>query len=89
MEFISFSDNPTLSFRQIDERNGVPKGTTFRIFKRRRDLLVEADDYFYLSADAYGDTIDRLRDEGRIYPTTVHLVLITERGYRKLIADDA
>lgn len=84
MEFIRFSDNATLSFRQIDERHGVPKGTTFRIFKRRRDLLVEGDDYFYLPADAHGEMIDRLRDEGRIYPSTVHLVLITERGYRKL-----
>lgn len=84
MEFIHFSDNSTLSFRQIDERHGAPKGTTFRIFKRRRDLLVEGDDYFYLPADTHGEMIDRLRDEGRIYPSTVHLVLITERGYRKL-----
>ena len=89
MEFIRFSDNDTLSFRQIDERNGVPKGTTFRIFKRRRHLLVEGNDYFYLSAQAHGETIERLRHEGRIYPTTVHLVLITERGYRKLSGGDA
>ncbi len=89
IEFIRFSDNDTLSFRQIDERNGVPKGTAFRNFKRRRHLLVEGDDYFYLPAQAYGETIDRLRDEGRIYPTMVHLVLITERGYSKLIDGNA
>jgi hypothetical protein len=86
MEFIRFSNNDTLSFRQIDERNGVPKGTTFRIFKRRRHLLVEGDDYFYLPAEAHGETISALRDEGRIYLSTVHLVLVTERGYGKLIA---
>ena len=89
MEFIRFADNDTLSFRQIDERNGVPKGTTFRIFKRRRPLLVEGEDYFYLPAEAHGETIDRLRNEGRIYPSTVHLVLITEGGYRKLRAGHA
>lgn len=86
MEFIRFSANDTLSFRQIDERNGVPKGTTFRIFKRRRHLLVEGEDYFYLAAEADGETIGRLREEGRIYPATVHLVLITARGYQKLSA---
>jgi hypothetical protein len=86
MEFIRFSANDTLSFRQIDERHGVPKGTTFRIFKRRRHLLVEGEDYFYLAAEADGEMIARLREEGRIYAATVHLVLITKRGYEKLSA---
>ena len=84
MEFIPYADHDTLSFRQVDERNAVPKGTTFRIFKRRRDALVEGKDYFYLSAQSHGKTIDRLRAEERIYAATVHLVLITEDGYRKL-----
>lgn len=89
MDFIRFSDNDTLSFRQIDEHSGVPKGTAFRAFKRGRHLLVEGEDYFYLAEDANAETIARLRDEGRIYPTTVHLVLITELGYRKLITGNA
>ena len=84
MRHIRFNGTDTLSFRQIDELNGLAKGDTFRLFKRRRAELEEGVDYFYLPAGEYADLIERLRQEGRIYATTVHLVLIGRGGYEKL-----
>ena len=84
MRPISFGGRETLSFRQIDEMNGLRKGETFRIFKQARDRLDEGSDYYYLPASQYPDFIEQLRAEGRIYASTVHLVLITRDGYARL-----
>ena len=84
MQFIDFRGQNTLSFRQIDELNGLPKGSAFRRFKRLRDWLEEGVDYHYLSATDEATRIEALRREGRIYSGTHHLVLITERGYHRL-----
>jgi hypothetical protein len=84
--FIRFLDRDTLSLRQLDELNRVPKGTTFRHFKARRDTLVEGWDYFYLDAEEHAALIGTLRSQGRVYASTRHVVLLTESGYRRLAA---
>jgi hypothetical protein len=84
LDFIRFRDFDTLSLRQVDELNGVRKGTAFRHFKALRDALVEERDYFYLDAGAHAGFIGQLRREGRIYASTRHVVLLTESGYRQL-----
>jgi len=84
IDFTRFRDRDTLSLRQVDEINGVCKGTAFRHFKARRAALVEDRDYFYLDAAEHGDFIGRLRRQARIYASTRHVVLLTESGYRKL-----
>ncbi len=84
MQFIDFRGQSTLSFRQLDELNGLPKGSTFRRFKHLRDRLEPGIDYLYLATDEAPEFIEGLRREGRIYPGTRHLVLITERGYRRM-----
>lgn len=82
--FIRFRGRDTLSLRQIDELNQVPKGTTFRLFKARRVLLAEGQDFFRLDASGHVALLRRLRAEGLIYPASVHVVLLTESGYRRL-----
>jgi len=83
---IRFRGRDTLSLRQLDELNQVPKGTTFRRFKALRDSLTEGRDFFRLDAAEHPDLLQRLRTERRIYSSSVHVVLLTESGYRRLRA---
>jgi hypothetical protein len=83
---IRFRDRETLSLRQLDELNQVPKGTTFRRFKACRSGLVEGRDFFRLDAVEHAALLASLRAEALIYPTSVHVVLLTESGYRHLRA---
>lgn len=69
-----------MSFKQLDSLNGVPKGTTFKAFKRARERLCEGEDYLYLEPAAAAE----LRERGLIYAGTAHCVLLTRRGYRRL-----
>ncbi|TVP87832.1 MAG: hypothetical protein EA347_06920 [Thioalkalivibrio sp.] len=81
---IRFCGHDTLSLRQLDELNQVPKGTTFRRFKAVRSSLTEGRDFFRLDAAEHAELLERLRAQGRIYPGSVHVVLLTEPGYRRL-----
>jgi len=81
---IRYRNQDCLSFKQIDSLNGLAKGEGFRLFKRARNDLVEGEDYFVLDNAVEADVIERLRRDGLIYASTVNLVLITERGYRRL-----
>ena len=81
---IRFRGQDTLSLRQLDELNGVPKGTTFRRFKSCRSRLVEGRDFFHLDAGEHPGLLAHLREEGLIYPSSIHVLLFTEPGYRRL-----
>lgn len=74
----------TLSLRQLDELNSVPKGTSFRAFKRYETQLQHGRDYFYLPANEHKALIDQLKAAGQIYATTVHLLLLTREGYARI-----
>ena len=74
----------TLSLRQLDELNGVVKGTSFKAFKRCEAQLKPGEDYFYLAADEHKALIDELKSTGVIYATTVHLLLLTREGYWRI-----
>lgn len=74
----------TMTLRQIDRLNGTPKGTAFRAFKRVRPRLREGEHFFRLDASANAEFIASLRRSGVVYPSTVHLVLITRSGYERL-----
>lgn len=84
MESIEFNGEATLSFRQIDELNGLRKGTGFRVFKHAGHNLEEGVDYYYLPQSHHRHYIDQLSRAGHIYASTAHLVLITRSGYEKL-----
>ena len=81
---IRFRGQDTLSLRQLDELNQVPKGTTFRRFKACRAGLVEGRDFFRLDAGEHSALLATLREAGLIYPSSVHVVLVTAPGYRRL-----
>lgn len=83
---IRYAGQETLSFKQLDELNGVQKGTAFRAFKRRRDQLVEQVDYFYLSGTEHEAFIESLKGAGLVYRSTTHLVLLTRDGYQRLLS---
>lgn len=84
IDFIRYADHDTLSLRQLDVLNGVEKGTSFRAFKACRDVLQEGVDYFYLSAQQHESFIDELKAAGRVYATTVNLLLLTQAGYQRI-----
>ena len=84
MTFIEYQGRRTLSFRQVDELNGLRKGSAFRLFKHFQVEMREGGDYFYLDADGNRSFIESLRRDGKVYPTTINLVLITEAGYSLL-----
>lgn len=69
------------SFKEIDLLHESPKGTAFRAFKRLGSRLSEGEHFYYLDARTRREEIDALRRAGRIYPTTVNAVLLTEAGY--------
>jgi len=81
---IIYQGQPCLSFKQLDRRAGVVKGTAFRAFKRLREELVEGRCFFYLDAEQEHEFIEALRAQGLIYPATRHLVLLTEPAWRRL-----
>lgn len=81
---INHAGQATLSFKQLDELNGVGKGTTFRVFKRWRGQLTEQVDYFYLPGNEHEPLIEALKASGRIYRSTTNLVLFTRDGYERL-----
>ena len=83
---IHYAGQETLSFKQLDELNGVQKGTAFRAFKRRRKHLVEAVDYFYLPGSEHETFIGSLKGAGQIYRSTTNLVLLTRNGYQRLLS---
>ena len=66
-----------LSFKELDLRNHWVKGTAFRGFKALLKGLSEGEDYFYLEASTDAAQIQSLRQQGRIYATSVNAVFLS------------
>ena len=64
------------SFREIDQRLGLPKGSAFRAFKSIEASLAEGSDYVLLLAGEDHAAIGALRAEGRVYATSRNVVLL-------------
>lgn len=86
IEPILFAGVETLSLRQLDELNQLPKGSAFRWFKSCEAELVEGCDYHYLPAEEHAALIGQLKSGGQIYATTRHLLLLTRSGYQRMLA---
>jgi hypothetical protein len=56
---------------------GAPKGSAFRAFKAHRERWQEGRDYRRLDARAHAAEIETLRQGNRIYPNSVHVVLLS------------
>ena len=68
--------DPWLSFRELDERSGVSKGTSFRAFKALEPELQEGRDFRVLRADTDEAAIETLREQQRIYASSITVVLV-------------
>ena len=75
------------TLREIDERHGLPKGSAFRAFKRLRGTLRENVDFTVLSAPSARSEIERLRGAGRIYRSSVNVVVLAESGVERVRAE--
>jgi len=71
-----------VSLRELDERLGQPKGTAFRAF--RRAGLVEGRDFRVLERARDGDEIAALRAAGRIYRSSVNVILLSSAAADRL-----
>ncbi|MEA5445845.1 hypothetical protein VCB98_08445 [Gammaproteobacteria bacterium AB-CW1] len=81
-------DNPQwLSFRELDEAEHCPKGTAFRAFKRLGEALTEDRDFLLLRAQSHGPDIESLRAQGRIYPASMNVVLLSREAAERVRAD--
>ena len=64
-----------LSLRELDEAARRPKGTAFRAFKALQGQLQEGRDFRLLEAAHDAQEIGRLRDAGRLYPSSRNVLL--------------
>ncbi|HKS93050.1 MAG TPA: hypothetical protein VJS16_00150 [Gammaproteobacteria bacterium] len=81
---MSLSTAGFISFKELDTRWATPKGTAFRAFKRALPALRETHDFIRLDALRDRDEIQRLRAAGRVYASSVHVVLLAETAVSKL-----
>lgn len=75
------------TLREADLRLGRPKGSAFRAFKRQRPMLRENIDFIVLSARTDSAEIERLRAEGRIYRSSVNVIVLAGTGFERVRAD--
>lgn len=72
------------SFKELDSAWAMPKGSAFRAFKRALPQLQASRDFIRLDAVHDRDEVQRLRAAGRIYASSVHVVLLSATGLSKL-----
>lgn len=75
------------TLREIDMRLGRPKGSAFRAFKHQRHSLRENVDFTVLPAHTAKTEIERLRAEGRIYRSSINVIVLSESGFERLRAE--
>ena len=75
----------TWSLKEIDQERGSTKGAAFLAFKQLKESFDEGRDFYYLSATEDAAEIEKLRETGRIYETTVNAILLTEAGYSAVV----
>ena len=75
------------TLREVDAQLGRPKGSAFRAFKRRRGALRENVDFILLPAHTARAEIERLRAAGRIYRSSINVVVLTESGFERVRAE--
>ncbi len=74
-----------LSLRDLDTRAGLPKGAAFRAFKQLEPQLREGLDFVLLDHQHAQQTIAALKNQGRIYQSTVNPVLLHPDAARHIL----
>ncbi|MDP3858116.1 MAG: hypothetical protein Q8Q73_10210 [Stagnimonas sp.] len=77
-----------LSLRELDARAARPKGEAFRAFRRLEAGWQQGLDYRLLRTDDAGAAaeIADLRAQGRIYPSSVSVLLLSPARSAQLLA---
>lgn len=86
---IEHAGTTVLTLRQLDRLNGVPKGTSFRAFKRALPALTEGRDFFVLDPARDAERIAGLKAAGQAYPGSVQVVLVTRAAYARMRGEPA
>jgi hypothetical protein len=73
------------SLREIDCEAGQAKGSAFRRFKRLGTMLVETRDYIVLHHQADAEAIAALRASGRIYQSSVNVILLSASAAQRIL----
>lgn len=79
-----FRGEPVMTFRTLDRVLGAPKGTAFRAFKSNLDALVEGEDHLRLESGTEDAPIAELKAAGRVYPSSVHVVLLRRAAVERM-----
>jgi hypothetical protein len=74
------------TLRELDREAGTVKGSAFRAFKALASTLREDDDYRVLDAVADASTIAGLRAAGRLYDSSVRVILLAPAAARRVAA---
>lgn len=72
------------SLREIDEQLGLPKGSAFRAFRSLEPHWQSGRDFELLHHELDRDAIQTLRQQQRIYASTVNLVLLAPHAAEAL-----
>lgn len=78
---ITYKGEPVVTFAMVDEVHQRADGTASRNFRDNRERFVEGVDFIVPTSDE----IRRMSDEGIFPPRTARGMLLTERGYLKLV----
>jgi len=74
------------TFRELDQALGVAKGLSFRTFKQLEPNLNEGRDFHLLRADEDVEILADLRDQERIYPASINVVLLEPAAVQRIKA---
>lgn len=78
---ISYKGEPVVTFAMVDEIHQRAEGTAGRNFRENRDRFIEGEDF----VDLTSDEIRRMSAEGIFPARTARGVILTRRGYLKLV----
>ena len=76
----------TRTLRELDIASGAVKGSAFRAFKALLEQLGEGTDYHVLNPERDAALLEHLRSTGRIYPSSINVVLLEALAADKVAA---
>lgn len=84
-----FRGEEVMTFRTLDQLMDAPKGTAFRAFKQALDELEEGSDHLRLESGPDAEAIAELKAAGRVYPSSVNVVLLRRPAVERMFADES
>ncbi len=72
------------TFKELDQAAGLPKGSAFRAFKSL--ALVQGRDFQVLTPAGNAAAIAELKRSGRVYASSITVVLLTAHGQQAVTA---